>query len=113
VDRVLVNSNLAPSVTGIKPEWGVAAVRYNGIEEYEGDIIVDQRDVVNPEFPLRHDPEKLATILLDIGGAESRRIESGEERLVRRNSGRPMESSKFAATTVGAPPAGNQPAGDE
>ena len=113
VDRVLVNSNLAPSVTGIKPEWGVAAVRYNGLEEYDGEVIVDQRDVVNPEFPLRHDPEKLATVLLDIGGAESRRIESGAERLVRRNSGRPTESSRFATTTVGAPAAGNQPVADE
>lgn len=30
-------------------------------------MTVDQRDIVNPEFPLRHDPEKLADALMAIG----------------------------------------------
>ncbi len=69
IDRILVNSNMEPSVHGIKPEWGVSAVRYNGIGDYEGLLRVEERDVVNPEFPLRHDPEKLAVELIEIGKA--------------------------------------------
>lgn len=113
VDRVLVNSNLAPAATGIKPEWGVAAVGYNGPGEYEGEVLIDQRDVVNPEFPLRHDPEKLANVLLDIGGAEAERINRTEDRMTRRSAGRPAGSRGFAAATVGAPTAGTSPASDE
>ncbi len=111
VDRVLVNSNLAPSVTGIKPEWGVAAVRYNGLGDYDGEVVIEERDVVNPEFPLRHDPEKLASVLLDIGGAQVGRAESGEERLIRRSSSRAADASMTA--TVNVPAAGNRPAADE
>jgi hypothetical protein len=29
-------------------------------------VAVDPRDIVNPEFPLRHDPDKLADALVDI-----------------------------------------------
>jgi uncharacterized cofD-like protein len=83
-DRILVNSNLTPSVTGIKPEWGVAAVRYNGLGSYEGSLTVDQRDVVNPEFPLRHDPERLAAILLDIGATVTGRADRTADRLATR-----------------------------
>lgn len=65
-DRVLVNSNLEPSRAGIKPEWGVSAVSLTGLGEFERRVVIDSRDVVNPEFPLRHDPEKLAAALVDI-----------------------------------------------
>jgi uncharacterized cofD-like protein len=67
IDRVLINSNLAPAETRIKPEWHVSAVEFDGLHEFEGQIAVDQRDIVNPEFPLRHDPEKLAQALMAIG----------------------------------------------
>jgi len=67
IDRIVVNSNLAPSVTKIKPEWNVSAVRNTGMFEYAGRIEVDQRDVVNANSPLRHDPDKLADSLIDIG----------------------------------------------
>jgi uncharacterized cofD-like protein len=67
IDRVLVNSNLLPSVTKIKPEWHVSAVSNTGLFEYAGNISVDQRDVVNADSPLRHDPDKLAEALIDIG----------------------------------------------
>ncbi len=67
IDRVLINSNLAPAETRIKPEWHVSAVEFDGLYEFEGQIAVDQRDIVNPEFPLRHDPEKLARALMAIG----------------------------------------------
>lgn len=67
VDRVLINSNLAPAETRIKPEWQVSAVRNDGLAEFTNAVALDQRDIVNPEFPLRHDPEKLAEALVSIG----------------------------------------------
>lgn len=67
IDRVLINSNLAPAESRIKPEWQVSAVEFDGLHEFEGQVAVDQRDIVNPEFPLRHDPEKLARALMAIG----------------------------------------------
>lgn len=67
IDRVLINSNLTPAETRIKPEWHVSAVEFDGLDEFDGHVVVDQRDIVNPEFPLRHDPEKLARALMAIG----------------------------------------------
>lgn len=67
IDRVLINSNLAPAESRIKPEWHVSAVEFDGLHEFEGQIAVDARDIVNPDFPLRHDPEKLARALMAIG----------------------------------------------
>jgi len=69
VDYVLVNSNFDPAAAKIKPEWAVSAVGLNGIEQLGDDATVVLRDVVNPEFPLRHDPEKLSV--------EAVRLESG------------------------------------
>ncbi len=66
IDRVIVNSNLEPSADGIKPEWGVSAVRFNGLGDFEGQLVVEPRDVVNPDFPLRHDPQKLARVLVEL-----------------------------------------------
>ena len=66
LDRIIINSNLEPSKTGIKPEWGVSAVDFAGLDEFEGRLIVEPRDVVNPDFPLRHDPQKLATTLVEL-----------------------------------------------
>ncbi|MEX2315377.1 MAG: gluconeogenesis factor YvcK family protein [Thermomicrobiales bacterium] len=67
VDRVLTNSNFEPAERGIKPEWHVSAVESDGLHEFEGEIILDQRDIVNPEFPLRHDPHRLSEALIAIG----------------------------------------------
>ncbi len=67
VDRVLINSNLEPAERGIKPEWQVSAVELDGLHEFDGDIVLDQRDIVNPEFPLRHDPQRLSEALIAIG----------------------------------------------
>lgn len=67
IDRVLVNSNLKPAETRIKPEWHVSAVELDGLHEFEERFVLEQRDIVNPEFPLRHDPEKLADVLLSLG----------------------------------------------
>jgi uncharacterized cofD-like protein len=67
VDRILINSNLAPAETRIKPEWQVSAVEFDGLFEFADRVVLDQRDIVNPDFPLRHDPEKLAAALMAIG----------------------------------------------
>ena len=65
-DYVLVNSNLGPGTEKIKPEWSVAPVSLDGIEALGDDVEVVLRDVVNPAFPLRHDPAKLAAELLEL-----------------------------------------------
>ncbi|MGH9174632.1 MAG: gluconeogenesis factor YvcK family protein, partial [Vicinamibacterales bacterium] len=67
VDRILINSNFEPAARGIKPEWRVSAVELDGLHEFEGSVTVDERDIVNPEFPLRHDPDRLSDALLAIG----------------------------------------------
>lgn len=99
VDRILVNSNLGPSVTGIKPEWGVSAVRYNGPGSFDGRIAVDERDVVNPDFPLRHDPEKLAVALIEIGAAATA-TEKQPGRAGGRNPARPVALEPVAASII-------------
>ncbi|MEZ4572389.1 MAG: YvcK family protein [Thermomicrobiales bacterium] len=66
IDRIIVNSNLEPSEAGIKPEWGVSAVEFSGLDEFESRLVVEPRDVVNPDFPLRHDPQKLAKVLVEL-----------------------------------------------
>lgn len=104
VDRILVNSNLAPSVTGIKPEWGVSAVRYNGLGDYEGRLFVDQRDVVNPEFPLRHDPEKLAEVLLDIGLATAGRGDGTRDRASQERADAAARKQPLEPATVATSP---------
>ncbi len=71
INQVLVNSNLAPAREGIKPEWGVSPVTFNGTgSESLNGLTVIEADVVNPEFPLRHDPEKLAAMLVAIAQKE-------------------------------------------
>lgn len=113
VDRILVNSNLEPSITGIKPEWGVAAVRYNGLGAYDGDVTVDQRDVVNPEFPLRHDPEKLAQVLIDIGLAERGNVARASERNEWRGAGNREAARQLSRSAIGVTTARNRAAVDD
>jgi uncharacterized cofD-like protein len=81
VDYVLVNSNFDPAAAKIKPEWSVNAVGLEGIEQLGEDVTVILRDVVNPEFPLRHDPEKLSAELLKLGRTH-RVAQSGRPLLV-------------------------------
>jgi uncharacterized cofD-like protein len=73
VDRVLINSNFEPAERGIKPEWHVSAVSCDGLDEFHGQVSLEERDVVNPQFPLRHDPQKLADALIQIGIAHKQR----------------------------------------
>lgn len=73
LDYVLVNSNFDPAATKIKPEWSVSAVGLDGIDEIGDGATVVLRDVVNPDFPLRHDPAKLANELLKLASPNRER----------------------------------------
>ena len=65
----LVNSNTGPAAA-IKPEWRVDAVTFEGWRRAERSVPIVARDVVNDTNPLRHDPDKLATALLQIARGE-------------------------------------------
>jgi uncharacterized cofD-like protein len=77
VDHVLVNSNLDPAKTRIKPEWSVRAVGLGGLDKLDSSVRVVLEDVVNPEFPLRHDPQKLARALIQLG--REHRLDSSDD----------------------------------
>lgn len=98
VDHVLVNNNLGPAEDKIKPEWAVEAVSLEGIEDLEGSVNVVLRDVVNPEFPLRHDPEKLATALIDV--AKQRSAGPGVDAVLRSNGHRVVDHSTESKVPV-------------
>lgn len=65
LDVALVNSNTGPAAT-IKPEWHVDAVTDQTLGQIDKQVEVVTRDVVNDSNPLRHDPDKLASALIDI-----------------------------------------------
>jgi uncharacterized cofD-like protein len=66
VDHVLVNSNLEPAKSLIKPEWSVREVGLGGLDKLDGSVRLVLEDVVNTEFPLRHDPAKLSRALIQL-----------------------------------------------
>lgn len=65
LDFALVNSNPA-AASAIHPEWEVEAVAYDGARITAGDVRIIARDVVNDRNPLRHDPAKLASVLIEL-----------------------------------------------
>ena len=65
LDYALVNNNPA-AATAIRPEWSVEAVAYDGNDTDFDQVEIIARDVVNDANPLRHDPDKLAGILMEI-----------------------------------------------
>lgn len=112
IDRVIVNSNLEPSETGIKPEWGVSAVRFTGLEEFDDRLTVEMHDVVNPDFPLRHDPEKLAGVLVEL----ARRARASAQPLRRQRQatlGTPDANGRIATTALPGRTNGIRPANIE
>jgi uncharacterized cofD-like protein len=76
-DFVLVNSDLGPA-EGIKPEWQVQPVILPPEAGYPGVEFV-RAPVVNPNNPLRHDPDRLARALLQL--YEDQRNRSSEPAL--------------------------------
>jgi uncharacterized cofD-like protein len=65
LDYAIVNSNRAAE-TAIGPDLPVDAVIYDGAEKTSDGVTIVARDVVNDLNPLRHDPVKLAAVLLDL-----------------------------------------------
>jgi uncharacterized cofD-like protein len=65
LSHAIVNSNLAPA-SNIKPEWNVDPVTDEDLGPLEQEITIVARDVVNDNNALRHDPDKLAAVLLEI-----------------------------------------------
>ncbi|HUS13846.1 MAG TPA: gluconeogenesis factor YvcK family protein [Chloroflexia bacterium] len=63
-DYVLVNADMSVA-DHIQPEWQVQAVSMPAGMSYPGVEFI-QAAVVNPNNPLRHDPDRLALALLDI-----------------------------------------------
>jgi len=65
LDAVLVNSNTA-SADAISPDLGIDPVLPISLDRLDPRIRVVARDVVSDQNPLRHDPEKLAAVLLEL-----------------------------------------------
>lgn len=68
LDAALVNNNSAPAAA-IRPEWRVDAVTSESLGRVDKRVQVVSRDVVNDGNPLRHDPDKLASALIEIARA--------------------------------------------
>ena len=65
LNYALVNDNPA-AASAIRDEWDVEAILYDGASTIDDSVEIIARDVVNDSNPLRHDPEKLSAVLLDI-----------------------------------------------
>ncbi|MDP9365198.1 MAG: YvcK family protein [Chloroflexota bacterium] len=68
LDVALVNSNPA-SAAAIQPELPIEPVTPTGLERLGPGIRIVSRDLVSDKNPLRHDPDKLATALLELAEA--------------------------------------------
>ena len=65
LDYSVVNSHV-PGPEAIRPEWQVEPVQYDGRTKTTHGVTIVADNVVSEKNPLRHDPEKLADILLGI-----------------------------------------------
>ncbi len=65
LDAVLINSNTA-SAAAIGPELTIEPVLPDSLDHLDSQIRVIARDMVSEQNPLRHDPEKLASALLEL-----------------------------------------------
>ena len=66
LDYALLNNNRA-AMSAIRPHEHVEAIVYDGAARTRDGVEIIARDVVNDQNPLRHDPIKLASELLEIG----------------------------------------------
>jgi uncharacterized cofD-like protein len=66
LDYALLNNNRA-ALSAIRPYEHVEAIVYDGAAHTQDGVEIIARDVVNDQNPLRHDPLKLASELLEIG----------------------------------------------
>jgi 2-phospho-L-lactate transferase/gluconeogenesis factor (CofD/UPF0052 family) len=65
LDYSVVNSHV-PGADVIRPEWLVEAVQYDGKQQSASGVKIIAADVVNDKNPLRHDPVKLAEVLIGL-----------------------------------------------
>ncbi|HYH12703.1 MAG TPA: gluconeogenesis factor YvcK family protein, partial [Thermomicrobiales bacterium] len=65
LNYVLVNDNPA-AAEAIRSEWQVDAILYDGATTIDDSVEIVARDMVNDDNPLRHDPEKLSRVLIEI-----------------------------------------------
>jgi uncharacterized cofD-like protein len=80
LNYALVNDN--PAAAGaIRDEWQVEAILYDGAATIDDSVEIIARDVVNDANPLRHDPEKLSRVLLEI----ARRVQAERDTAPRRD----------------------------
>ena len=61
-----VVNNHAPDADAIRPEWQVDPLSYTGTSNMANGVKIIAEDVVNDKNPLRHDPVKLADVLLEV-----------------------------------------------
>lgn len=71
LDAVLVNNNTA-SAAAISPDLGIDPIFPDSLEHLDPGIRVVARDVVSDQNPLRHDPVKLAAVLLELANGKWR-----------------------------------------
>jgi hypothetical protein len=71
LDAVLINSNTA-SADAIGPGLSIDPVLPDALDHIDPRIRVVARDVVSAQNPLRHDPEKLAAVLLELSNGRWR-----------------------------------------
>lgn len=71
LDAVLINSDTA-SADAIGPELPIDPVLPDSLDRLDPRITVVARDVVSALNPLRHDPEKLAAVLLELSNGRWR-----------------------------------------
>lgn len=56
----------APNEGAIRPEWQVSALNYDGKSETSDGVKIIAEDVVSDKNALRHDPAKLANVLIEL-----------------------------------------------
>jgi uncharacterized cofD-like protein len=79
LDAVLINSNTA-SADAIGPGLSIDPVLPDALDHIDPRIRVVARDVVSAQNPLRHDPEKLAAVLLELSNGRWRDdVDSGSQ----------------------------------
>ncbi len=100
VDHVLINSNLEPAQALIKPEWSVREVGLGGLEKLDDSVRVVLEDVVNPEFPLRHDPGKLSRALIQLA-REHRHSSSESDARYKEHTGQNGRHERYSESGQG------------
>lgn len=59
-------NNHAPEADAIRPEWQVTPLSHDGETSTINGVQIIAEDVVNDKNPLRHDPKKLADVLIQV-----------------------------------------------